>query len=159
MAHTVAKQHDQAVDCARRAVERQPGDADAHLYLAFAEMFAGHAEQACEAMRTALRLDPQYVNGPYLNILGMACFCASRYDEAIAAFEKNIARGGPLAPPAIAFRAASYSAAGRREEARATALNFYPGFTLTGFRVAYLFKQREITERLVQALRTSGLPE
>jgi adenylate cyclase len=162
LAHTVAGQHDEAVVCARRAVELQPGDADAQLYLAFAQMFAGLSSDACEALTTALRLDPQYVNGPYLNILGMACFCAGRYDEAIAAFEKNIERGGPLAPPAIAFRAASYSATGYSEKAEAAAqalLNFYPGFTLAGFRMAYLFRNKDVTERLVHTLRKAGLPE
>ena len=83
------------------------------------------------------------------------------YDEAIAAFEKNIERGGPLAPPAIAFRTASYCAAGYGEKAEAAVqalLNFYPGFTLTGFRMAYLFKNKDVTERLIRALRGAGLP-
>ena len=162
LAHTVARQHDEAVVRARRAVELQPGDADCQLFLAFAQMFAGQAEEAREAMMTALRLDPQYVNGPYLNILGFACFCAKHYEEAIAAFEKNIARGGPLAPPAIALRTASYIAAGRSEEAKAAAqalLSFYPAFSLTGFRMAYLFKNKDMMVRLINALRKAGLPE
>jgi adenylate cyclase len=162
LAHTVAGHHEEAVLSARRAVELQPGDADAQLYLAFAQMFAGQSDDACTAMTSALRLDPQYVNGPYLNILGIACFCVGRYDEAIAAFEKNIERGGPLAPPAIAFRTASYCAAGYGEKAKAAVqalLNFYPGFTLAGFRMAYLFKNKDVTERLIRALREAGLPE
>jgi tetratricopeptide (TPR) repeat protein len=162
LARSVTGQHDEAVVHARRAVELQPGDADAQLFLAFAQMFAGQAQEACDAIKTALRLDPQYVNGPYLNLLGVACFCAGQYEEAIAAFKKNIERGGPLAPPAIAFRTASYSAAGYREEAKAAAqalLSFYPGFSLAGFRMAYLFRKPEVTERLLNALREAGLPE
>jgi adenylate cyclase len=162
LAHSVAGQHDEAVMRARRGIELQPGDADCHFFLAFAQMFAGQAEQACEAMATALRLDPQYVNGPYLNVLGVASFCAGHYEEAIAAFDRNIERGGPLAPPAVAFRAASYSAAGHGKEAQAAArelLSFYPGFSLAGFRMAYLFKDTGVTNRLLDALRKAGLPE
>jgi adenylate cyclase len=162
LAYSVAGQHAKAIAHARQAVDLQPGDADSQLFLAFAEMFGGHADESCEAMRTALRLDPQYVNGPYLNILGMSCFCAGRYDEAIAAFEKNIERGGPLAPPAIAFRTACYSAIGQKDKAQAAAhalLSFYPGFSLSGFRIAHLFKDKDVTERLLEALRKAGLPE
>jgi hypothetical protein len=30
---------------------------------------------------------------------------------------------------------------------------FYPGFTLTGLRMAYMFKNKDVTERLIRALR------
>jgi len=162
LALSVSGQHDEAVIRARRAVELQPGDPDAQLYRAFTQMFAGLAEEACEALRTALRLDPQYVNGPYLNVLGVACFCAGRYEEAIAAFKRNVERGGPLAPPALAFCTASYSAAGYMEEAHASAralLNFYPMFSVTKFRFLYLFNNSEVTARVVDALRKAGLAE
>ena len=162
LAHSVAGQHDEAVIRARRAVELQPGDGDCHLFLALAQIFSGQAEDACQSAETALRLDPQYVNGPYLNILGFACFCAGRYEEAIAAFKRNVERGGPLAAPALMFRTASYSAAGRREEAKESAqalLNFYPAFSLNGYRMLYLFKDREVTNRLINLLRKAGLPD
>ena len=162
LAHSMAGQHDEAVIRARRAVELQPGDGDCHLFLALARMFSGQAEDACQSVETALRLDPQYVNGPYLNILGNACFCAGRYEEAIAAFKRNVERGGPLAAPALMFRTASYSAAGRREEAKESAqalLNFYPAFSLSGYRMLYLFKDRGVTNRLINLLREAGLPD
>lgn len=162
LAHTVSGQHDEAVNFACRAVELQPGDADAQTFLAFTQFFAGRAEEAYEAITTALRLDPQYVNGPYLNVMGVVCFCAGRYEEAIDAFKRNVERGGPLAPPALAFRTASFIAAGYSEEANRSAqelLAFFPAFSLSRFRMFYLFKKSGDTERLIGALRKAGLPD
>jgi TolB-like protein len=162
LAHTVTGQHDEAMACARRAIELQPGDADVHFFAAFPNFFAGQAQAAYEAITTALRLDPQYVYGPYLNVLGVVCFCAGRYEEAIDAFKKNVERGGPIAPPALAFRTASYSAAGYMEEAKESAqalLDFFPAFSLTRFPMFHLFKDPADTQRLIDALRQAGLPD
>ena len=162
LGHTVSGQHDEAVVIARRGVELQPGDADAQLFSAIPHFFAGQAEDAYEAITTALRLDPQYVNGPYLNVLGVVCFCAGRYEEAIDAFKRNVDRGGPIAPPALAFRTASYSAAGYLEEAKESAqalLNFFPAFSLARYRMLHMFKNPGDTERVIAALRKAGLPE
>ncbi len=162
LAHTVSGQHDDALACARRAVELQPGDADVQTFSAFSYFFAGQIEDAYNAITAALRLDPQYVNGPYLNVLGVVCFCAGRYEEAIDAFKRNVERGGPQAPPAVAFRTASYSAAGLKREAEKSAkelLTFMPNFSLSRFRMLYLFKDRSVTERVIAALREAGLPE
>jgi TolB-like protein len=162
LAHTVSGQHDEAVACARRAIELQPGDADTHFFAAFPNFFAGQAQAAYEAITTALRMDPQYVYGPYLNVLGVVCFCAGRYEEAINAFRKNVERGGPIAPPALAFRTASYSAAGYMEEAKESAqalLDFFPTFSLTRFPMFYLFKDPADTQRLIDVLRQTGLPD
>jgi adenylate cyclase len=162
LGHTAMGQHDEAIVCARRAVELQPGDADAHLFSAFTLMFAGQAEDAHEAITTALRLDPQYVNGPYLNVLGIVCFFAERYEEAIGAFKRNVDRGGPLGAPAVAFRTAAYCAAGQMEEAKESAqalLSFFPGFSLARFRMLHMFKNPEDTERIIGALRKAGVPE
>jgi adenylate cyclase len=162
LALTATGQHDEAITWTRRAVELQPGNADAQLFAAFAHLFAGHAEVAYEAITTALRLDPQYVRGPYLNMLGIVCFCGERYEEAIDVFKRNVDRGGPIGPPALAFRTAAYVAAGRMEEARVSVqelLSFFPAFSLTRFRMPQMFKNAADADRVISALRKSGLPE
>ncbi len=162
LGHSVTGNHDEAVESTQHAVELQPGDADAYLFLAFSNLFAGRAEAAREAISAALRLDPQYVNGPYLNVLGVVCFCAGRYEEAIEAFERNLERGGPIAPPALAFRAASYYAAGYAEKARSSAqdlLSFLPTFSATSFPMFEMFKRPVDRERVIDCLRKAGLPE
>ena len=117
-------------------------------------------------MRTALRLDPQYVEGPYLNLLGRALFIAGRYKECIEAFERNIARGGPSARSASAPLLTRWIAAcgfeGRVETARAMANEFlgeYPNFSL-----AQIGEKPETLcvgelDPLIAGLRKAGLPE
>jgi len=159
---TATGRHKEAVSRAHRAIELQPGDADAQLFSALSSLFAGQFEYAYDAISTAIRLDPQYVRGPYLNVLGIVCFCAERYQESIDVFKKNIDRGGPIGPPALAFRTAAYGAAGQIEEAKVSAkelLSFFPAFALNHFRMPYMFKQVEDTERVISTLRRVGLPE
>jgi adenylate cyclase len=162
LALTATGQHEEAISRTRRAVELQPGNADAQLFAAFTHLFAGHIDVAYEAITAALRLDPQYVRGPYLNVLGFVHFCAGRNEEAIDVFKRNVDRGGPIGPPALAFRAAAYSAAGRMEEAQASALellDFFPAFSLQQFRMLQMFKHADNRERIIVALRKAGLPE
>jgi adenylate cyclase len=162
LAHIAAGQHQQGVEYTHRATDLQPGNADVQVFSAISCMFAGLIDAAYEAVTTALRLDPQYVRGPYLNILGIVCFCGGRYRESIDTFRKNVDQGGPIGPPALAFRTAAYSADDQMTQARASAqelLNFFPSFTVSQFKMARLFANRDDTERLIKALRASGLPE
>lgn len=162
LASTVNRQYDEAVLCAKRATELQPGGADVHLFSTFCHLFAGDTDAAYGAIGKALRLDPQYINGPYLNVLAFVCLCAERYEEALDALQRNVDRGGPLAPPALAFRTACFSASGRMtqaKEAAHTLLGFLPGFSLSRYRLLHMFRSPEISERIITALRNAGLPE
>ena len=116
---------------------------------------------ALEAAKTALRLDPQYVNGPYMNIMGIINFCGERYEEAIEALELNRDRGGPIAWPALTFRAASYQALGQSGEASKCAeelLKFEPDFKISRYAFLRLYENPEITQRIERTLREVGLP-
>ena len=162
LAYTVTGHHDEAIDCVRRAIELQPGDADAQLFCSFSHMFAGQMRDAYDAINTALRLDPQYVKGPYLNILGIICFFMGNYEEAMDAFKRNVERGGPLAQPALAFRAAACGASGFVEDAKESAealLNFFPAFSSSRFPILRIFKRPEDRERAIEGLRKAGLPD
>jgi len=162
LALTATGQHEEAVASTRRALELQPGNADVQLFATFTHLIAGDIDMAHETITTALRLDPQYVRGPYLNVLGFVHFCAGRNEEAIGVFKRNVERGGPIGPPALAFHTAAYSAAGRMEEAQASAqelLNFFPAFSLAHFHLPQMFKRADDRERVMAALRDIGLPE
>lgn len=158
--------HEEAIVASRTAIELQPGDADSHEIHGRCLMFAGAGAEACDEIRTALRLDPQYVEGPYLNFLGRASFIASKYDDTIAAFEHNMARGGPLSPPTAPARAvAACALIGRMDDARRIlndhVLRFDPNLTLKNLKDKILARiniGNEI-ERLVDGLRKAGLPE
>lgn len=162
LANIVNRRYDAAIACAQRAVELQPGDADVHLFSTFCYLFSGNVDAAYDSINTALRLDPQYISGPYLNVLGFVCFCAERYEESLDALKRNVDRGGPLAPPALTFRTASLSATGRMAEAKNSAqvlLDFFPAYSISKYRLLHMFKNPEYSQRMIAALRKAGLPE
>ncbi len=162
LAYLASGEHDQAVASARTAVELQPSDADAHAFLGITLSFAGEGEEAVKAAESALRLDPQFKSGPYLNLLGISQFIAGRYSEAIEAYRRNVAQGGPMGAPMLHPWAAAYVAVGRMEEARDTAnelLKFFPEFSLKRYRMLHIYKREEDSRRLVGYLRQAGLPE
>ena len=162
LAYLASGKHDQAVASARKAVELQPSDADAHAFLGITLVFAGEGEEAVRTAERALRLDPQFKSGPYLNLLGISQFIAGRYSEAIEAYRRNVAQGGPMGAPMLHPWAAAYVAAGRMEEARETAnelLKFFPDFSLKRYRMLHIYKSEEDSQRLIGYLRQAGLPE
>jgi len=162
LAFIAAGRHEESLANSRLAVAMQPGNSDVQLFSAFCCLYAGLFGDAYAAISTALRLDPQYVNGPYLNVLGIICFCAERYQESIENFKRNMDRGGPIGPPALAFRTASYSATGDTAAAQASAqelLGFFPAFTVSGFRMPTLFRNEADAEKVLRELRNAGLPE
>ncbi len=159
-AYSTARRHDEAIAAARRAVELQPGDADSYRFLGSCLLRAGHGEEARDIILTALRLNPQYVAGPYL--LGRACFVAGLYKEASDTFERNVAHGGPIAVPMLTTWVASLVELGRLDEAREIArrlVEFDPGFRLTRAESFAGFVPEASQERIVDALRKAGLPE
>ncbi len=132
------------------------------MFLGITLMFAGNGNEACEAAETALRIDPQFTKGPYLNLLGVARFAAGRYGAAIEAFKRNVAQGGPMGPSMLHCWVAAYVAEGRIDEARVTAnelLEFFPEFSLNRYRMLHIYKNKEDSQRLIGYLSKAGLPE
>ena len=161
-AYLAVGQHEEAVAAARRAVELQPGDADSHAWYSRCLREAGLGAEACDEIQIALRLDPQFPEGPYLNMLGSASFIAGRFEDAVEAYERNTARGGPIHLPNMINRAAACGITGRLEKARELVqdlLREHPDLSLANvqdFRPG--FSALDI-ERLRDGLRKAGLPE
>ena len=124
-------------------------------------MWGTGSEEAIEEAQTALRLDPQYVEGPYLDMLAHAYFGAERYEETVDEYKRNAARGGPSSTPFIRW-AAACALAGRIDEAQEMVrevLRERPGFTLSQVRrVDARLKEAEY-DRVIYGLRKAGLPE
>jgi adenylate cyclase len=161
-AYMAMERREEAVAAVRRAVEFQPGDADSHAILSQCLSLAGHGEEARDAALTALRLDPQYVAGPYINALGRACFVAERYEEAIEAWERNIARGGPFAAPMLTAWVTSHVELGQMEKAREITLILLqrePDYTLASVQKNSFSAPSERVEQMIDALRQAGVPE
>jgi len=161
LAYLPGRRHDEGIAAARVAVALQPSDSDAHAFLAMTLLPAGRGKEACQAIERALQLDPQFINGPYLNILGLSKFISGDYDDAIDAFTRNLERGGPIGAPALACLTACYAAAGRKDKARESAgelAKFFPDFSVSRARTLYIFDS-EASERLGNFLLEAGVVE
>jgi tetratricopeptide (TPR) repeat protein len=162
LAYAALGRSQESVRAARRAVELQPGDADSHAWLARSLMWAGEGEEACDETQTALRLDPQYVEGPYYNLLARVSFIAGRYEDAIAAYEQNDARGGPQSAERFIIWAAAYGHLGQVEQARSYLEKLrqtHPNFTLAQALVLHGRKSDLEIQRLTEGLRKAGVPQ
>lgn len=162
MAYSLSRRYVEALASTKQAIELQPGDADVHLYAALSQLLAGDVNDAYDSIHAALRLDPQYIDGPYLNVLGYVCICGGLYDEALAALQKNIDRGGPLGPPALVFRIIAYVNKNNIEAAEKTVrqlTDFVPNFSISKFALFTFLEDREVAKTLTASLRTAGLPE
>ncbi len=158
-------EHDKAVAALREAVRVQPNDAAAYAVLGFYLHWAGNAEEAIGALKTAQRLGPKPTKSAAhrnAGFLGFAYFTAGRYDDAIASINKHYARSVRVGSDRLPFLAAAYIATGQDEKARAVMkafLNKKPNTTLSNYKFPRLYKQKEDQERLLNLLRKAGMPE
>lgn len=153
--------HEEAIAAVDEAVARQPNDADAHAYRGLILTFAGHPELGVEPVERALRLNPQFVNGPYLNLRGYIMTMAQDYDGAVWSFEQNIARHGPVGPPALAWAAAAYWGLGKPDDAARAAEQLatrFPAFRLENWNFLKLIRLPEDRRRIYDLMRAAGLP-
>jgi adenylate cyclase len=156
----IKRQHDRAIAEAARAIALAPNGADAKYRLGQALIYASRPEEAIASLEKAIRINPIAPATYFLN-LGRAYRDTGRYEEAIREFRKAINRT-PDNYFAHLGLAASYSLAGRDEEARsevAEVLRIVPKTSLKGFAKALPYKNKADTDRIIVAMRKAGLPE
>jgi predicted O-linked N-acetylglucosamine transferase (SPINDLY family) len=106
----------QAVELYRQIIAREPGNADAHYYLATALCQQGRIAEGAEQARQAIALDPPAARGH--NLLGLVLLRLGRREEALASFDAAIARQADHAE-AHGNRAGVLAELGRHDEALA----------------------------------------
>ncbi len=154
------RRYDEAVEGGRRSVELGPNVADSYVMLAHTLNFVGRPDEALGLIEQAMRLSPFYPDW-YLGTAGISYRLLGRYEDAIAADHKRLARN----PDNIFsdFRlAANYEKLGRHNQARAhiaTALKKYPKWSLAQIRVSEPYRDKTEMERYVGILRKAGMPE
>lgn len=154
--------HDEAIAAVDEAVARQPNDADAHAYRGLILALSGCPELGIESLEQAIRLNPQFINGPYLNLRGVVMVMAQDYHGALRSFEENMARHGPVGPPVLTWCAAAYWALGKREEAErmeGQLVKLFPSFRLENWNFLKLFRSHEDRRRLLNLMVAAGIPE
>ncbi|MDC1287433.1 adenylate/guanylate cyclase domain-containing protein [Gammaproteobacteria bacterium] len=150
-----------AIGAIRRAIECEPNDAQAHVYLGFALSLVGEYAESLRAIDHGIRLNPMFSYGPNLNIRGISCILAENYESAVACFGENENQHGPVGPPALSFHAAALYELGRIDEMQQRVdrvLTEFPGFALARWNFFGLIEDPEIRDRLHKQILKAGIP-
>jgi TolB-like protein/Tfp pilus assembly protein PilF len=156
--YMLMRQHEKAIAEAERAIALDPNGADAYSVLGIVLIYAGRQQEAIAPLEKAIRINP-IAPSKYFKRLGIAYRDTGRYEEAIAQLKKAINRS-PDSLLAHLTLTATYSLAGRDEEARAEAsevLRIQPKFSLERLAKTVPYKNKADRDRVIDALRKAGL--
>jgi len=156
--HLWKGQYEQAIKFGEKAVALNPNGADITGLYALNLSAAGRQDEAIALFKKAIRLNPISPSW-YLQYLGRAYILAEKFDEGIAVLENSLERNPDFLPAHI-FLAASYSLAGREEEARVSAeevMRISPKFSLERYSKLLGFKNKADKDLLMNALQKAGL--
>jgi adenylate cyclase len=157
----VEGEHQIAVESARKAVDFQPGDAEAHANLANVLLFAGDLDGAAAEVSIAHNLNPAPSTELRL-ISGMLAFAQHHYPVAIAEFSA-IQKSVPRSELVLEHLAAAYTYLGDLDKAKAIVAELKELVPITnlGF-YAVLSKNigtSEQTAHFIEGLRRAGIPD
>jgi TolB-like protein/Flp pilus assembly protein TadD len=164
--HLCRREYDEARAHLRRAIALNPNDVEARATYGFFLIAAGETEAALEQFDLAKRHNPFEFNWA-IWYRAIALFTARRYDEAIAVLKQVHNPNNEVR----FWLAASYAAAGRLAEARATMADFlaaaehemasFPGHGLTEWEpyihAAIEYRDPADFDHLFTALRAAGM--
>ncbi len=162
LALLLQKQHKEAILAVDKAVACQPNEADAHAFRGLILAFDGRPELGIDPINLALRLNPQFINGPYLNIRGAIMVFAEDHSGAVRSYEENVNLRGPVGPPVLAWTAASYWALGKPTEAKRLVdqlKQLFPAFRLTGWNFFTFTRSPKVRQRIHDLMLAAGVPE
>jgi adenylate cyclase len=151
------RQHEKAIVALEKALTIEPGAAYGYFGLGRSLDYAGRHEEGLEMLKKAIRMDP-FPPSTYYMHLGFAYCNLGRYEEAITALKRAILIE-PKNAGAHRGLTASYSLAGREEDARAAAkelLRVDPNFSLMRYEKISPYN-KALRERLIEALSKAGL--
>ena len=154
------RQHQDALEAARRTIEVHPNYADGYATLGFIASYSGEFKTGLAAINRAMQIDPQGT-AIYLDIKGRILFLMGRYEEALPLVEDSAARNPALDRTQLNL-AAIYAELGRTEDAEWAvneALAINTDITLVNERRESIYRHESDLEHYVAALRTAGVPE
>ena len=154
------RQHDEAVDAARRWTEIEPSNAEAYASLAGILNFAGQPQRVAELIEKAKRLNP-FHPFYYTLYIGQACFLMRRFKDAVQFIKRSIAHD-PESLPSHFFVAACHGQLGEdtlAHEALAEVWRISPGFSMASVRAIAAYRRAADLDLLTEGLRKAGLPE
>jgi adenylate cyclase len=155
------REHDASIEAILRGIEREPNDAEAHAMLSLTLCLAGRYDEAGRSIDQSIRLNPQFVYGPYLNIRGIGQLLYGNCQAAVASFQENENRQGPVGPPALGLHAAALQELGRQEELELRIERLkqrFPAFRLQGWIFPDLIVGADVRERVLEQMQKAGVP-
>jgi adenylate cyclase len=158
MFYNLTREYDKAIAEGERALALDPGGVRVNMGLAMSLYYVDRSEEAIQLFQKAIRLDPIGSTGLYLNFAN-ALKNAGRFEEAISAYKKSIQRAPDNIFAHIGM-AVTYIMMGREEEARAQGaevLRINPNFSVDSWARLLPFKDQSTKDRVVNALRKTGL--
>jgi len=160
MALLLQNKYKEAIMMADQAVKCQPSDADAHAYLGMVQSLDGQHDVGKVSINRAHQLNPQFLNGPYLNMRGLIFLVAGDYKSALDSLLENINRQGPVGPPAICFRAACYAGLGQMDDAVETVKILqleFPDFTTKNWTYLSLIRDDPVRDTVIELMGRAGI--
>ncbi len=155
-----SRNHVRGLVALEQAIALNPSNAVFQGWHSGALCFVGRADEALEAIKRAIRLNP--LHPPiYLHWLARALYTLEKYSEALENIER-VVYAMPENTNAMALEAACLVACGDQESAEAAihrALEIAPGFNVKNVWEATPYARSDDMERYVQLLKRAGLPE
>ena len=152
--------YDQAIAHYRKAVELAPSNAIMIGGLAWVLVYSGYPKEAIPLLQQAMRLSPYYPAW-IVGTLGLAYMMTGDYPKAIAANQQMIERKS-LLQFGYSRMAAIHAVLGDDERAKAYAaelLKINPDFNLSNWSKVLIYRDQEVLDWELSALRKAGLPE
>lgn len=154
------REHEAALEAARRTIEVHPSYVDGYAALAFIASYSGEFDIGLKALQHATRLNPRST-GVYLSVKGRILFLMKRYAEALSPLEEAVLRN-PAFDRIQLILAATYAELGRLDDAQWAVeemLLINPDITLASERAVNLYRYERDLEHVLGALRKAGVPE
>lgn len=158
----VGREYDASLDAAERALALNPNTAAVSMFAGMVFNFSGRPEAARPCFERALRLSPGDTMSFALFLgLAIADLRTGSLEDAVVWVRKSIAQN-PRWDFSQLILATALAELGRDEESRQTVQHlrsFAPEATISLFRKHLPFRDTDVVERILVALRAGGLPE
>jgi adenylate cyclase len=154
------RQHDSAIEEAKRATVLIPNGAQAYTWLGFTLTYSSKSKEAISILKKAIRLNP-FPPGYFYDFLGFAYRVAGQYEEALKAYKMAI-NNIPNALPVLLGMISCYINLDRPVEAQKTAsevMKTKSDFSLEWYSLTMPYKNQSDLDRDIESLRRAGLPD
>jgi TolB-like protein/Flp pilus assembly protein TadD len=158
--HLLRREHDKALEVAQQAVSIRPQCVNANGHLGNILYYYGKPGEAAEHVRRAIRNTPVYPPW-FVDILAASYKEDGQLDKAAAAAREALRLKSDDVDARLVMIDA-YRRAGRHERAREIAqevLTIDPSFSLAAWSTRQPYREPATLTRIVESLRTAGLPE